>query len=86
MGKKIKDTKGGQIIGALLKTVISKVVPGGAILENFMSDNKQPEGTYDKTRTKNDVILEIVKLVLWIVVWYLVSQGVLTGEPPPLGM
>ena len=60
----------GQIIGGLLKTVIATAIPGGNILANIKGDNNTPPGTFDRSRTWQDVALELGKLVVYALILY----------------
>lgn len=62
---KFKDSKGFNILKGLGRLAITNLVPGGNILANLEANNKQAPGTYDRSRTWQDVALELGKLILW---------------------
>lgn len=68
--KKFKDTKGGQILGALVKMGIKNLIPGGHILANIQTDNNQPSGTFDRSKSWQDVSIELGKLVIYALALY----------------
>ena len=69
-GLKFKETKTGQILGGLIKVAIKNLIPGGHILANIKTDNNQPAGTFDRSRSWEDVAFELGKLVIYALVLY----------------
>ena len=64
---KKEKSKAGQIIGGLIKTAIKFAVPGGHILANIAGDNGALPGQIDKQRSWQDVTLEVVKILAYLV-------------------
>ena len=68
--KKFKETKGGQILGGLIKMGIKNLIPGGHLLANIQTDNNQPSGTFDRSRSWQDVAFELGKLIIYALILY----------------
>ena len=78
-GKPFKDTKGGQILGGLLKMGIKNLIPGGHILANIKADNEQPSGTFDRSRSWQDVAFELGKLIIYALALYYLDIAIPIG-------
>ena len=62
-----KERKGLKIIGAILKDVVAKAIPGGNIIKNILTDSEgSPSSTFNKSKTWPDVAMELGKVVLWV--------------------
>ena len=69
-----KKGKGLKIIGAILK-IGMKVLPGGNIVSNILSNNETPSGEWNSQALAKDWKIEIGKLVFYLIVFIGISQG-----------